>query len=167
MTVVEEFARHLMGQMRSPHTVRQYTFICNMLLRYLDKPAHEIQAGDLEMFRQHLALEKTYSRASQLQAIGAVKVEIGDGKDAKTEKIDDAWLRKERKRIEDLYTFQINNFGRVILREDRGDFDAAVQKLKKVVERYHEKVREALDAHRESFQENFVAEFLPRWKEDH
>ncbi len=40
--------------------------------------------------------------------------------------VDDAWLRKERKRIEDLYTFQIDNFGRVILREDRKDFDVAV-----------------------------------------
>ena len=98
--------------------------------------------------------------------IGAVQVVIGDGNNAKTEKIDDAWLRKERKRIEDHYTFQIDNFGRVILRGDRSDFDAAVQKFKKVVEKYHEKVREALDAHRDKFQENFVAEFLPRWKED-
>lgn len=108
--------------------------------------------------------------SSQLRApmaeIGAVEVEIGAGEDAKTLKIDDAWLRKERKRIEDLYTFQIDNFGRVILREDRGHFDAAVQEFRKVVERYHEKVREALDAHRETFRENFIAEFLPRWKED-
>jgi hypothetical protein len=98
--------------------------------------------------------------------IGALEVAIGDGEEAKTEKIDDAWLRKERKRIEDQYTFQIDNFGRVILREDRDDFDAAIQKFKQVVERYHEKVREALDAHRDTFRENFVAEFLPRWKED-
>lgn len=75
-------------------------------------------------------------------------------------------LAKERKRIEDQYTFQIDNFGRVILREDRDDFDAAIQKFKQVVERYHEKVREALDAHRDNFRENFVVEFLPRWKED-
>jgi len=74
-------------------------------------------------------------------------------------------LRKERKRIEDLYTFQIDNFGRVILREDRGDFDNAVQKFMKVVERYHEKVHEALYTHRDKFIESFVGEFLPRWKE--
>lgn len=98
--------------------------------------------------------------------IGAVEVEIGDGEGAKIEKIDDAWLRKERKRIEDLFTFQIDNFGRVILREDRSDFDAAVEKFIAVVEGYHEKVREALDTHRDNFKKNFVAEFLPRWKED-
>lgn len=96
--------------------------------------------------------------------IGAVEVVVGEGESATTEKVDDEWLRKERKRIEDLYTFQIDNFGRVILREDRQAFDAAVKAFTKVVERYHEKVREALDKQRDTFCENFVAEFLPRWK---
>lgn len=100
-----------------------------------------------------------------MAAVGAVEVVVGDGKDAKTALVDDAWLRKERKRIEDLYTFQIDNFGRVILREDRKDFDAAVKSFLKVVERYHEKVRAGLDAHRSAFRESFVAEFLPKWKE--
>lgn len=66
------------------------------------------------------------------------------------------------KRIEDIYTFQIDNFGRVILREDRKDFDAAVQAFLTVVGRYHDKVRAALDSHRTAFQQSFVAEFLPR-----
>lgn len=100
-----------------------------------------------------------------MAAVGAVELKIGDGNDAKTVKVDDAWLRKERKRIEDLYTFQIDNFGRVILREDRKDFDAAVNSFLKVVKQYHEKVRAALDDHRASFRDSFVAEFLPRWKE--
>ena len=97
--------------------------------------------------------------------IGAVEVVIGEGDSATTEKIDDKWLREERKRIEDLFTFQIDNFGRVILREDRQAFDDAVKAFTTVVERYHERVREALDAHRKTFCDNFVAEFLPRWKE--
>ena len=103
-----------------------------------------------------------------MAAVGAVEVTIGDGKDAKTALVDDAWLRKERKerkRIEDIYTFQIDNFGRVILREDRKDFDAAVQAFLTVVGRYHDKVRAALDSHRAAFQQSFVAEFLPRWTE--
>lgn len=97
--------------------------------------------------------------------IGEVEVLVGDGESATTAKIDDGWLRNERKKIEDLYTFQIDNFGRVILREDRQNFDKAVKEFATVVERYHAKVREALDAHRKTFRENFVAEFLPRWKE--
>lgn len=96
--------------------------------------------------------------------IGAVKVMIGSGDDVREESIDDAWLRKERKRIEDLYTFQIDNFGRVILREDREKFDAAVEGFKSIVERYHVAVRKALDGRRETFRDNFIAEFLPRWK---
>ena len=96
--------------------------------------------------------------------IGAVEVLVGEGDNATTEKIDDEWLRRERKRIEDLYTFQIDNFGRVILREDRKSFDNAVRAFTTVVERYHESVREALNEHRKIFRENFVAEFLPRWK---
>lgn len=100
-----------------------------------------------------------------MAAVGAVELKFGDGTDAKTVRVDDGWLRKERKRIEDLYTFQIDNFGRVILREDRKDFDAAVKSFLKVVEQYHEKVRAALDDHRASFRDSFVAEFLPRWKE--
>jgi hypothetical protein len=100
-----------------------------------------------------------------IAAVGAVEVMIGEGKDLKAVLVDDAWLRKERKRIEDLYTFQIDNFGRVILREDRKDFDAAVKTFLTVVERYHEKVRAALDAHRAAFRGSFIAEFLPKWKE--
>lgn len=96
--------------------------------------------------------------------VGAVEVVVGEGESATTEKIDDEWLRKERKRIEDIYTFQIDNFGRVILREDWRAFDEAVKAFTAIVERYHEKVREALDAHRKTFRENFVAEFLPKWK---
>ncbi len=98
--------------------------------------------------------------------IGAVEVLVGDGEDAKTVKFDDLWLRKEKKRIEDLYTFQIDNFGRVILREDRDEFVAAAREFATVIERYHEKVRESLYEHRENFVETFISEFLPRWQEE-
>ena len=70
--------------------------------------------------------------------IGAVKVIVGEGENETTLKVDDEWLRKERKRIEELFTFQIDNFGRVILREDRQAFDDAVKAFTTVVERYHE-----------------------------
>jgi hypothetical protein len=51
--------------------------------------------------------------------IGKLDVTVeGEGK-SETIKVDDDWLRKERKRIEDEYTFPIANFGRVILYRDR------------------------------------------------
>ena len=43
-------------------------------------------------------------------------------------------------------------------------FYEAVNGFEVVVNRYHGKVREALDAHRKTFCEDFVIEFLPRWK---
>lgn len=99
-----------------------------------------------------------------MAGVGPVEVEIIQSGVARKELIDDKWLRDERKRIVDRYTFQIDHFGRVILREDREGFDLDVRDFTTVVERYHEKIREALGAHRKTFCTNFVAEFLPRWK---
>ena len=44
-----------------------------------------------------------------MAVIGAVEVVVKEGENVPTEKIDDKWLRNERKRIEDCYTFQIEN----------------------------------------------------------
>lgn len=98
-----------------------------------------------------------------ISQLGAVKVKVGTGENAKDELVDDTWLRKARKQIEDTFTFQIDNFGRVILREDREKFDAAVQEFTVVVQDYHKAIRAALAAHQATFRGNFVAEFLPRW----
>jgi hypothetical protein len=114
---------------------------------------------------KNLQTQITSRLRAPMAEVGAVDIIVGEGQDARLTSVDDAWLRAERKRIEDHYTFQIDNFGRVILREDRKDFDAAVKSFLIVMERYHLKVREALDNHRTAFCENFVAEFLPRWKD--
>src|SRR6202011_3322281 len=50
-----------------------------------------------------------------LDGIGKLEVTIDHGGKSESIKVDDNWLNKERKRIEDKYTFPINNFGRVIL----------------------------------------------------
>jgi hypothetical protein len=97
--------------------------------------------------------------------IGKVEVVVGDGETAKSEQIDEQWLKTERKRIEDAYTFQIDNFGRVILREDRDGFEKAIEAFRTVVERYREQVKKALSDKRKEFEENFIAEFLPRWRD--
>ncbi|UWQ20125.1 hypothetical protein [Jannaschia sp. W003] len=99
-----------------------------------------------------------------IEQLGAVEVTIGSGEDARQELIDDAWLRARRKKIEDRYTFQIDNFGRVILREDRDEFEAAVEDFSNIVASYHKAVRKALKRYRDDFCESFVAEFLPRWE---
>ena len=100
-----------------------------------------------------------------MAVIGAVEVVVKEGENVPTEKIDDKWLRNERKRIEDCYTFQIENFGSIYLREDWQAFDETVNAFKMAVSHYHDKARDALDVHRKTFCVNFVTEFLPRWKQ--
>lgn len=97
--------------------------------------------------------------------IGPVEVEIDGGDEPNLKEIDDKWLRQERKRIEDRYTFQVDHYGRVILREDMPAFTNEVNSFKAVVERYHEKLREALAKHRDDFCKTFSEEFFPKWKE--
>jgi len=98
-----------------------------------------------------------------LEGIGKVEIKVEyDGK-SETIKVDDEWFKKERKRIEDEYTFQINNFGRVILYNDRATFDKATAKFKFIVERYQAALHEALLTKQSDFEKRIIDEFSPRW----
>ena len=83
---------------------------------------------------------------------GIGKIEIKFESDGKSEtiKVDDQWLKKERKRIEDDYTFQINNFGRVILYSDRAAFDEATSRFQTIIERYQAALRDNSASRRRS-----------------
>jgi hypothetical protein len=97
--------------------------------------------------------------------IGKVDVTIdGDGK-AETIKVDDEWLRKERKRIEDEYTFPIANFGRVILYSDRDAFDKATKQFQSIVEKYQAALRKALLTKQSDFEKRIIDEFAGRWEQ--
>lgn len=62
--VVERFARTLKAQERSPCTVKQYTHIARIFFRAVPKPLEEVTARDLEAFREHLVLQRHYSKNS-------------------------------------------------------------------------------------------------------
>lgn len=81
-------------------------------------------------------------------------------------KVDDAWLKKERKRIEDEYTFQINNFGRVILYSDREAFDWAAERFRMIVEKYQTALSETLTRSQAEFEKRIVDEFSRRWEQN-
>jgi hypothetical protein len=81
-----------------------------------------------------------------------------DGK-SESIKVDDDWLNKERKRIEDEYTFQINNFGRVILYSDRDAFDKATSRFKSIVEKYQGVLHDTLVTKQSEFERRIVEEF--------
>ncbi len=88
-----------------------------------------------------------------------------DGKQ-ETLKVDDGWLKKERKRIEDEYTFTINNFGRVILYSDRESFDKAAERFRVIVEKYQAALSETLTKSQAEFEKRIVDEFSRRWEQN-
>lgn len=101
-----------------------------------------------------------------LDGIGKLEVKIEyDGK-SESIKVDDDWLNKERKRIEDEYTFQINNCGRVILYSDRDAFDKATSRFKSIVEKYQGVLHDTLVTKQSEFETRIVEEFSPRWEQN-
>lgn len=61
---VARFQRMLQAQERSPCTVKQYGHIARMFLGYVGKPLEEVTRKDLEAFREHLVLQRHYSKNS-------------------------------------------------------------------------------------------------------
>jgi hypothetical protein len=100
-----------------------------------------------------------------LDGVGKLKISIEqDGKSEAIE-VDDGWLNKERKRIEDEYTFLIKKFGRVILYKDRPKFIEATNRFKLIIEKYQEALRATLTKSKAEFEERVVDEFLSRWQQ--
>lgn len=62
--VVGRFQRLLQAQERSPCTVKQYGHIARMFLGFVGKPLEDVTRRDLESFREHLVLQRHYSKNS-------------------------------------------------------------------------------------------------------
>jgi hypothetical protein len=92
-----------------------------------------------------------------------ISVETPNGK--KTINADEKWLRGERKRIEDAYTFPIPHIGRVILNADRPAFDLEVQRFKRNLKVYHDAVVSELEKVKAEFEDTLVTGYLPKWQE--
>ncbi len=61
---VRRFERYLRSQERSPCTVKQYTHIARMFFAFVRKPIEEVSTRDLDAFREHLAIQRRYSKNS-------------------------------------------------------------------------------------------------------
>ena len=101
-----------------------------------------------------------------MDGIGKLDVTIEHDGKSELEKVDDDWLKNERKRIEDRYTYLIKNFGWVILYNDRDAFDKATSRFKSIVENYQKALREALVKKQSDFEKRIVDEFSPRWEKN-
>ena len=100
-----------------------------------------------------------------LDGIGAQKVKIEIlGKNAEEILVDEKFIEKERKEIEDIFTYVIPGKGRVILKRDRSDFDKQIKRFEKIVTQYQVGLRNSVDDARTNFCEQFVKEFAERWE---
>ncbi|HUZ80544.1 MAG TPA: site-specific tyrosine recombinase/integron integrase [Thermoplasmata archaeon] len=62
--IVEQFVRSLRAQERSPCTIKQYAHIARMFLARVPKPLDEVTERDIDLFREHLVLQRHYSKNS-------------------------------------------------------------------------------------------------------
>ena len=97
--------------------------------------------------------------------LGKLKIDIETANGVKELEIDEGWLTKERRRIEDRYTYPIPRFGRVILNTDRKGFDEEIARYKHVVMAYQKAVIGELEELRSKFEQRVVAEYLPGRKQ--
>ncbi len=112
------------------------------------------------------ALKKRISSQirAPLDGIGAQKVTI-EIEDAVEElQVDEAFIEKERKEIEDEFTYVLPKKGRVILKRDRPDFDHQIERLKQILNKYQDALKKSVDTARESFENQMFEEFKDIWK---
>ena len=100
-----------------------------------------------------------------LDGIGAQKVivEIEDEADEEFQ-VDEVFIEKERREIEDQFTYVLPKKGRVILKRDRVDFDRQIERLKQILQKYQDALKTSVEAAREGFKKQMLEEFEERWK---
>lgn len=99
-----------------------------------------------------------------LDGIGpqAIEIEV-DGEQEKL-LVDEAYIERERKEIEDTFTYVLPKKGRLILKRDRADFDKQIARLRQIVTKYRDALRASIDIVREECQRQMFKEFAERWK---
>lgn len=71
------FERFLEANKKSRYTVRQYAFFVRHMLDYLEKDSRDITPDDLERYKEHMALDLGYSKASIALAVHAIRAYFG------------------------------------------------------------------------------------------
>jgi hypothetical protein len=100
---------------------------------------------------------------SPLEKIGPIRIKIDE--EGPESEVDEAFINKERKEIEDTFTYVLPKKGRIILKKDRESFDKQVAKLKSLIEKFREECKILLDQKRDEFKETMRLEFSKRWQE--
>ena len=78
--------------------------------------------------------------------------------------VDEAFIERERKEIEDTFTYVLPKKGRLILKRDRADFDRQIARFEQIVTKFRDVLKASVDTAREGFRNQMVKEFAERWR---
>lgn len=70
---VARFSSYMIGERKSPHTIKEYKFLVSLFLNFINKDLETCSTDDIENFKNYLASVKKYSKSSQYLAIKAVR----------------------------------------------------------------------------------------------
>ncbi len=70
---IDKFSQYMLGERKSPHTIKEYRFLVSIFLRFAGKPIEECLPSDIENYKNFLASKKNYSKTSQYLAIKALR----------------------------------------------------------------------------------------------
>ena len=72
-TALKKFRSLMINERKSPNTIKEYSFMAGLFLKFLSKPPESIGPEDIERFKTHLVVDRNYSKSSQYLAIKALK----------------------------------------------------------------------------------------------
>lgn len=72
-TEIEKFSSFMLGERKSPHTIKEYRFLVSLFLKFAEKPLDECSPSDIEDYKNFLASRRNYSKTSQYLAIKALR----------------------------------------------------------------------------------------------
>ncbi len=96
--------------------------------------------------------------------IGAQKIKIEiDGRQEEL-LVDEEFIERERREIEDTFTYVLPKKGRLILKRDRADFDRQIARFQQIVVKFRDALKASIDTAREGFKNQMLKEFAERWR---
>ena len=138
----------------------------------------ELKVSNYKLSKRRVSLPKEFVRvddaalkeriSGQIRApfdgINAQTVTVViEGEDDDELQVNEAFIERERREIEEQFTYVLPKKGRVILKRDRADFDRQIDRFKQILKKYRDALETSVDNAREDFKEQMLKEFRERW----
>jgi hypothetical protein len=100
------------------------------------------------------------------EALGPFEITVETEKGEEKVKADEKWISRERKRIEDQYTYVVRRYGRVIFSRDREAFNTAIERFKRNLKTFCDAALTAFQELASNFEDRLIKEYFPRWQQN-